>query len=129
MKYLDSEDILIIHARIIDKTGGSHGIRDIGLLISLGARPKTKFSGKELYKSVLQKAAVYLESLVSYHVFVDGNKRTGIATAARFLFLNGFELVASNRELEKFVLKIATKKLDVDSIAKWIKKHSRRMKK
>ena len=77
MKYLTAEEILVIHSEIIDKTGGLHGTRDVGLLMSIVERPKSKFSGQELYKGIFKKVAVYLESLAQYHVFADGNKRTG----------------------------------------------------
>lgn len=129
MKYLTAQDILVIHAKIIDETSGSHGIRDIGLLLSLVERPKTGFNKKELYKSIFKKAAVYLQSLVNYHVFIDGNKRTAIAAATRFLFLNSYELKASNKELEKFVLDATTQKLDLETIAQRLKTHSQKIKK
>lgn len=124
MKYLTPQDILVIHARIIDAIGGSHGIRDTGLLASLAERPKASFGGKEMYSGILEKAAVYLESLVHYHVFVDGNKRTSIAAAARFLFLNGYSLQANNKQIESFVLKAAKEKLQVETITVWLKKHT-----
>ena len=127
MEYLKAEEILVIHSEIIDKTGGLHGIRDAGLMISITEKPKSKFGGKELYKGIFKKAAVYLESLVSYHVFTDGNKRTGAVSAARFLFINGYKLTATNKELEEFVLKIAVEKLDLEIIAGWLKKHARKL--
>lgn len=127
MKYLTPQDILVIHARIIDETGGSHGIRDTGLLVSLVERPKAAFGGKEMYPGIFEKAAVYLESLVSYYVFVDGNKRAGIAAAARFLFLNGYTLQANNKQVETFVLKIAEEKLEIRAIAAWFKKHAKKL--
>jgi len=129
VKYLTAEDILIIHARIIDATTGSHGIRDVGLLASLVERPKAKFGGKEQYKGIFNKSAVYLDSLTRYHVFVDGNKRTAITASARFLFLNGFELTATNKEVERFVLKATIDKLDIEIISKWFKVRSRKIKK
>ncbi len=121
-----AEEILVIHSEIIDKTGGLHGTRDAGLLMSIAEKPKSKFGGKELYKGIFKKAAVYLESLAQYHVFIDGNKRTGAASAARFLFVNGYELIAINKELEDFVLKVVIEKLDLDIIAAWLKKHSKK---
>lgn len=128
MKYLTAEDILVIHALIIDETGGSHGVRDVGLLASLTERPKAKFGGKEQYKGVFNKAAVYLDSVARYHVFVDGNKRTAIAASARFLFLNGYELVATNKEVERFVLRAVMKQPEIKDIASWFKSHSERNK-
>lgn len=124
MKYVTAEDILVIHARVIEETGGIHGVRDTGLLISLIERPKTRIGGEEAWKDIFQKAAVYLDSFVRYHIFVDGNKRAGIVVAARFLFMNGFELTASNRELEAFVLRVATEKPEIEQITTWLKKHS-----
>jgi len=126
VQYLTAEDILVIHAKLIDEIGGSHGVRDVNLLISLTERPKTSFSGKEVYRTVFEKAAAYLESLVKYHVFVDGNKRTAVAVSARFLFMNGYELTATNKELEKFTLKVVIEKLVLEKIAGWLKIHSRK---
>ena len=73
MEYLTPEEILIIHARIIDEIGGLHGVRDIGLLVSLCERPRSAFAGKEFYLGIHRRAAVLMEALAQYHVFVDGN--------------------------------------------------------
>lgn len=127
MKYLQAEEVLVIHSEIIDQTGGMHGVRDVGLFASIIEKPKSRFGSKDLYKGVFKKASVYLESLVQYHVFLDGNKRTGIVTASRFLFLNKYELMASNKEVENFVLKVAVEKLDLSTIAIWLKKHFRKL--
>ncbi|MDP3948650.1 MAG: type II toxin-antitoxin system death-on-curing family toxin [bacterium] len=126
VKYLSAEEILIIHSEIIDKTGGLHGLRDAGLLASTMERPKTSFGGNEIFKTVFEKAATYFESLAMYHVFLDGNKRTAIVASARFLYINNFELTATNREVENFVLKIIKEKLEIKEIAVWLKKHSKK---
>src|ERR1700686_1770238 len=123
MRYLSGEDILVLHARILDATGGAHGVRDAHLLGSLLEKPKMRFGGKELYKGVFRKAATYLEALATYHIFIDGNKRTAFATAARFLFINGYAFTATNGEVERFVLGVALKKHDVSTIAGWLEKH------
>lgn len=128
MKYLSAEDILVIHSEIVDETGGLHGVRDVNLLDSAAHRARTSFGGRELYKTVFEKAAAYFHSLAMNHVFLDGNKRTAVTTAARFLDLNGYELQASNKELESFALRVVIKKLEIKEIAKWLKKHSRRQK-
>ena len=127
MKYLEAQEILILHSEIIDQTSGMHGVRDIGLFLSILEKPKSKFSSKELYKGIFQKAAVYLESIVQYHVFLDGNKRTAAISSARFLYLNGYELVATNRELENFVIQVAIEKLDLKIISVWLKGHTRKI--
>ena len=127
MRYLSAQELLIIHSEIIDQIGGLHGVKDIGLLQSIIEKPRARFDGKELYKGIFLKAAAYLQSLVQYHVFLDGNKRTAIGATARFLFLNGYELKATNKEIESFVLKIAVKKLDLRVISNWLQKHIKRV--
>lgn len=125
-KYLSAETLLILHSEVIDATGGSHGVRETGLLLAIADKPRATFGGVDLYPDIFTKAATYLESVVNYHVFIDGNKRTGITACARFLYENNHELATTNREIEKFVLSVATNKKDVAIIAAWLKKHSRR---
>jgi death-on-curing protein len=128
MRYLSPQDILVLHSRVLDETGGPHGIRDLGLLISAMERPKASFGRKEAYKTIFEKAAVYLESLASYHVFIDGNKRTAIVASARFLFLNGYEVTASSKEVETFVLKVVLKKPGIPEIAEWFRENTQKTK-
>ena len=92
MTYLTVEQLLFLHSRIIDETGGLHGVRDLKLLQSAIARPKTTVGGKEAYAGVFSKAAALMESLARNHPFLDGNKRTAIAGAGIFLLRNGYKL-------------------------------------
>ena len=128
MRYVSGEEMLALHSEIIDATGGLHGIRDIGLIHSIIIKPQTTVGGKEVYKDIFITAAVYLESLVRYHAFIDGNKRTGFATSARFLFLNRYELDVPNKKVEHFVLRIAIDNIDLPTIRDWLKKHSKKYK-
>lgn len=128
MIYLSGEEILVLHSRIIEETGGSHGIRDTGLFLSILEKPKMQFDGKELYPGIFLKAAVYLEALARYYVFVDGNKRTGFAAAARFLSQNGYTLSTPNFEVVKFMLKVVNEKLEINIIADWLKKRAKEIK-
>ncbi len=126
MVYLDGEELLAIHTRIIQRTGGSDGVRDLGLLKSIFERPKMAFDGDQLYPDLWTKAAAYYEGFAKFHVFVDGNKRTALVATARFLALNDYELKASNDQVEEFTVQIIVKKLDISTIAAWLKKYSRR---
>ncbi|MBI3442529.1 MAG: type II toxin-antitoxin system death-on-curing family toxin [Candidatus Sungbacteria bacterium] len=128
IRYLDHEEVLIIHARILDETGGLHGVRDIHGVASALGRPKMQFGGADLYPSLFEKAAAYFSSLAFDHPFLDGNKRTAIVATARFLFLNGYELRATNKILEKFVLRAVVEKYEIKKIAAWLEKHSRKRK-
>jgi len=79
-----------------------------------------------MYRTVFDKVAVYFESIVQYHVFIDGNERSGIAVVARFLSLNGYEFSATNESVVAFVLKVATEKTPLEFIASWLKKNSKK---
>lgn len=125
MQYVAAEEILAIHSEIIDAIGGSHGVRDLNLLASLADKAKSGFGGKELYPGLFLKAAVYLEAIARYHVFVDGNKRTAVTVAARFLHVNGYELDATNDNLEKFAVKVVINRLSINDVARWLKKNSK----
>lgn len=81
-----------------------------------------EFDKKELYKNLFEKAAAYFDSCVTHHIFIEGNKRTTLVIATRFLFLNGNEFCADNNEAERFVLKSVTKKYPLKVIAALLKK-------
>jgi death-on-curing protein len=126
VKYLTAEQVLFIHSRLINETGGSHGIRDLGLLQSAVLRPKVTFEGKDLYPGIFQKAAVFMESLAKNHPFVDGNKRTAISSTGLFLRINSYHLETSQKELEDFTLKMVTGKVDHGDAVKWFKQYSKK---
>ena len=126
-RYLSAEAILVLHSEVVDAIGGSHGVRDVGLLATIVDKPKATFGGNDLYQSVFIKAAVYLESIVNYHVFIDGNKRTGFTACARFLYQNGYNLSVTNKEIEEFVLSVAAEKIEIQVIVAWLKKHTRKI--
>lgn len=124
MTYLTVEQILFLHARLIDETGGSHGVRDLGLLLSAVGRPQASFEGQEFYPDLFSKAAALLDSLIRNHPFIDGNKRTGVSAAGVFLVRNGFHLTASNPDLEALAIAVAQSKTTVEAIASWLREHS-----
>lgn len=125
MNYLTAEQILFLHARLVAETGGSHGVRDLNMLLSAVSRPQASFDDQDLYLDLFHKAAALLDSLINNHPFVDGNKRTGIAAAALFLQANGYRLNVSNIELERFTLDVAQALHSVEEIAVWFQDHVR----
>lgn len=124
MIHLTAEQVLFLHARIVEETGGSHGIRDVGLLESAVARPQASFGGEDLYPALWTKTAALTESLIGNHPFTDGNKRTGVAAAGLFLVRNGRRLTASNEELEAFAVSVAEKRASLEDMASWWEAHS-----
>ena len=124
MNYLTAEQILFIHARVIDETGGAHGVRDVGLLQSAAARPKATFGGDELYPDIFSKAAALMESLARNHPFLDGNKRTAVTATGLFLQINGLLLEAPQKTFERFALDMAVGKLAQGEATAWLKKYA-----
>lgn len=122
--FLTPQQVLYIHARLIDTTGGEHGLRDLGLLESAVARPKATFDNKDLYPDIFLKSAALMDSLAHNHPFVDGNKRTAITAAALFLQQNGRLLQTSNQELEQFTMHVINNHPDLAEIASWFKDNS-----
>lgn len=124
IKYPTLDEVVAIHFRVTEKTGGSQGIRDWDLLASALGRPQATFGGEDLYPDIFLKAAALIQSLSSNHPFVDGNKRTALATMEYFLFLNKLRIEATQREKVDFTLWAENKKPTLEEIADWIKTHS-----
>ena len=123
MIILSVEEIISLHERIIYKTGGSHGVRDMGLLESAVYSADNSFDDVELYPSVEEKAARLMFALTSNHAFVDGNKRIGVFTMLITLELNGIFLKFSQKELIELGLSVADGSWDYKKILDWIKSH------
>src|ERR1044071_5988339 len=114
-----------LHRILIDKFGGSHGIRDNSALQSALARPFQTFDGKELYTSVLEKAASLIESILINHPFIDGNKRTGYTLLRLFLIQNGIDIATSQDNKYEFVIDIASGTLKYEGIVSWLTSNTR----
>ena len=123
MLFLTLDDILESHQNQIDTYGGSHGIRDIGLLESAIAQPEASFGGEYLHADIFEMAAAYVYHLVMNHPFVDGNKRVGLEAALIFLEINNENLNASDEELVDLVLKTTAGQIGKRQIAEFFQSH------
>ena len=123
-RFLTIEQVLFIHKRMIDETGGMRGVRDVKALQSAVARPQATFDGEALYPDIFAMAAALMESIILNHPFFDANKRTGLTAGAIFLRLNDHQLAADPDLLERFIMEIARGQHDVDSIAAWLRAHT-----
>lgn len=117
------EDVLNIHEFLINKFGGTHGIRDERLLQSALSRPFQTFDQADLYKSHVEKAAALIESVVTNHPFIDGNKRTGYVLMRLYLMENNLDISADQKEKYEFVISIASGNSSFDQITEWIHNH------
>jgi death on curing protein len=107
------EEVLFLHRRLLMRFGGQEGIRDMGLLESALARPRSGY-----YASLSEQAAALLQSLALNHAFVDGNERVAFATMAVFLRLHGFRLNCGADDAEAFMVDdVIAKHADVRTIA------------
>lgn len=121
--FLTKEDVLVIHADMILRYGGTPGIRDEGLLKSALAMPEAGFGDQYLHADVPAMAAAYLFHLVNNHPFIDGNKRVGTMSAYVFLDINGFYFTTSNEEFEPWVWGVAQSKISKEQITEFISTH------
>lgn len=123
MKKLNKTHILLLHKQLIEEFGGIHGIRDEGLLdLSINSIFQT-FDNKDLYSSILEKAAHLGFSLIRNHPFIDGNKRIGIHAMLVFLAVNNYYLNYTQEELIEIVLNIASSKATDTDLLEWIRDH------
>ena len=123
MKLITLEQLLQMHALVIQETGGSAGLRDLGRLEAALATQTQNVFGEELYKNTSEKAAALVRAIIADHPFSDGNKRTGMLVGLTFLVINGITVRFDTGEIEDFAVTIAIDKLDVTSISAWIDHH------
>ncbi|MBI4613518.1 MAG: type II toxin-antitoxin system death-on-curing family toxin [Planctomycetes bacterium] len=124
-RFLGLQQVIKIHRDQIERYGGSSGIRDMGLLESALAMPRSGFGGQYFHTDLHEMAAAYLFHIVKNHPFLDGNKRVGAAAALVFLELNGVEVRVSDDRLATTVLAVAEGRLQKSGIAEFFRKHAR----
>ena len=115
--YLDLEDAL----QLISRAG--FYVKDLGLLDSALARPRTTLFGEDAYRTIELKGAAMMHSLIKNHPMVDGNKRTSWFMLTSFLFINGYHLEMSTDQALRLTLGLATDELNLDEAAAIIRDH------
>ncbi|MCR9103338.1 MAG: type II toxin-antitoxin system death-on-curing family toxin [bacterium] len=145
MEYLEREDIILINRMTIDQHGGNFVLPDNllnenGLEYVLEA-VKGEVFGQEVYPKIYDKAAVYMFTIISNHVFQDGNKRTGLESGLLFMKLNGYQLkenlskvALENRQIPEsgsdikeilfhFTMEMASGEINLDESRKWFEEN------
>jgi death-on-curing protein len=110
-------EVLLILQDQIRRYGGAYGVRDQDLLSSALAMPSTSFEGRYLHKDLFDQAAAYAFHICQNHPFIDGNKRTALASALVFLSLNGIELNDPNEALYELMMNVSAKETGKAEIA------------
>jgi len=117
--YLTAAEVLAMHADQIDRYGGSHGVRDHGVLEAALYRPQTGY-----YADLIEEAAALWESLAQNHPFIDGNKRTAFSATYTFLAINGARLTADAQETYLFVAALyEANQFSFDKLVPWLRSH------
>ncbi|HWC15548.1 MAG TPA: type II toxin-antitoxin system death-on-curing family toxin [Terriglobales bacterium] len=121
-RYLTLEDILTIHDELVQRFGGTAGVRDLNALNSALGRPQSGY-----YADVIEEAAALFESIAQNHPFVDGNKRTAITATAVFLRLNGCKLRFGDAEAYEWMISLFEAKRFTKAAADdWLRAHAHR---
>ena len=123
MKVLSREQLLLLHSQLINRYGGTHGVRDEGLLDSALNAPFQGFGDYEFYPTVTDKAVRLGYGLIENHPFHDGNKRIGALAMLTMLDLNNIQLEATNLELEQIIMDVAAGTIDYRAIHAWVLAH------
>ena len=120
--FLSVDDVLLLHADTIDIDGGSHGVRDHGLLDAAVAMSRQQFGGEYLHEDLPAMAAAYMFHIAQNHPFIDGNKRASVLSALTFLNVNGVQELPDQKDLDSITLQVAAGELDKYALTKWIRK-------
>ena len=125
MIWISAEDVILIHSRVIEGSGGLDGLRDRDGLEAAVSAPMQTFDGKELYPTDIEKIARLGFGLASNHAFVDGNKRIGAMMTQLLLKWNGYDLTLHTGELADMFIAIADGTAKEKDLLDWIHRHLR----
>ena len=123
MIWVTADDVIAIHARVIEKSGGLDGLRDRSIPESAVSAPLQSFGGKELFPTDLEKIASIGFGLAANHAFLDGNKRIGAMVVQLLLKWNGYVLQLRQGELADMFIAIADGSAQEQDLLHWIKQH------
>ncbi|MBI3552916.1 MAG: type II toxin-antitoxin system death-on-curing family toxin [Elusimicrobia bacterium] len=124
--FLTLAEILEIHKDEVERYGGDHGIRDLGLVESAIAMPQATFGGEFLHKTIFEMAAAYAYHISENQPFVDGNKRTALGAAFIFLRTNGIVMNDPEGVLYGAMIKVGTRQWGKRELLEQFRKLSRR---
>lgn len=124
---IDAKEVLAIHKLLVDRFGGTTGVRDLSALESALQRPFQTLDSEPVYSDVLEQAAALIESILVNHPFLDGNKRIGYVLIRRFLIQNNMDIHASEQEKYDFVIAIASGKYKFEDILSWLERSTIRV--
>lgn len=117
---LTRDEILLMHKKLIERYGGSHGVRDENLLDSALNTPYQSFGEFDFYPTIVEKAVRLCYGLVKNHPFHDGNKRIGAASLLIMLKINDLSIHTDSAELSNIILSLADGTIDYEFLLQWV---------
>ena len=121
-RFPELETALTFHSKLIERYGGSLGLRDQGALESALAAAQNRYIYEK--SDLAACAATYVYHLSQSHAFIDGNKRIAWAVAILFLEINGVILTVPETEAEELCMRIAASQIARDeverSLSQWV---------
>lgn len=121
---IDFNTAIEFHHILINKFGGSNGLRDKGALEAALNRPFATFDGIDLYPEPLDKAAALFESMIINHPFIDGNKRTAYMLMKFLLYTSEIIINAEEESKYQMVISASSGKLSFDEIRAWLQENT-----
>ena len=118
------QDIYELHNQLEETFILSSGVRDENLLASAVNTPFQTFMGNDLYPSIYDKAAQLCYGIVKNHPFTDGNKRTALHSMYVYLIINGFDITASQQEVENLIINVAAGNMTNTKLAEWLRENT-----
>lgn len=118
------QDIYELHAQLESAFVLSPGVRDENILASAVNTPFQTFMGNELYPSLYDKAAQLCYGIANNHPFTDGNKRTALHSMYVYLIINGFDITATQQDVENMIIDVAAGNMTNVELAQWLQENT-----
>ena len=118
------QDIYELHTQLENAFVLSSGVRDENLLASAVNTPFQTFMGNDLYPSIYDKAAQLCYGIANNHPFTDGNKRTALHSMYVYLIINGFDITATQQDVENMIIDVAAGNMTNTELVQWLQKNT-----
>ena len=118
------QDIYELHIQLENAFVLSSGVRNENLLASAVNTPFQTFMGNDLYPSIYDKAAQLCYGIANNHPFTDGNKRTALHSMYVYLIINGFDITATQQDVENLIIDIAAGNMTNTELTQWLQENT-----
>lgn len=118
------QDIYELYTQLENAFVLSSGVRDKNLLASAVNTPFQTFMGNDLYPSIYDKAAQLCYGIANNHPFTDGNKRTALHSMYVYLIINGFDITATQQDVENMIIDVAAGNMTNTELAQWLRENT-----